>query len=96
MGDGAAMTPEEKASDVDLSELGEEAMDSRQDIVRTLRQALDAIDGAIEKARAAADHADDTFGNPNPVSVALEDLLGMLCIWSAAASMLLDDVDGDR
>ncbi|MFZ5875423.1 MAG: hypothetical protein ACOYXU_03340 [Nitrospirota bacterium] len=91
------MTPEEKAGDVDLSEPGEEATDHpRRDIVRTLRQALDAIDGAIEKARAAADHADDLFGNPNPVSGALEDLLGMLCIWSAAASMLLDDVDDDR
>lgn len=81
---------------MDLSAVGEEVVDSRQDMIRALHQALEAIDAAIEKARAAADHADDTFGNPNPVSGTLEDLLGMLCIWSAAAAMLLDDVDEGR
>lgn len=77
---------------MDLSAVGEEVVDSSQDMIRALHQTLDAIDAAIEKARAAADHADDTFGNPNPVSGELEDLLGLLCIWYAAASVLLDDV----
>ncbi len=83
-------------SGVNLSALGEEAVHSRQDIVRALHQALDAVDCAIEKARAATDHADDAFGDPNPVSGELEDLLGTLRIWYAAASMLLDDIDDDR
>lgn len=65
----------------------------RQDLGRAVHQALDAIDGAIEKTRAAADHADDAYGDPNPVSGELEDLLGMLRIWYAAASMVLDDID---
>lgn len=71
----------------------EEPITSRRDLARALHQALDAIDGAIEKARAAADHADEAFGDPNPVSGELEDLLGMLRIWYAAASVLLDDLD---
>lgn len=90
------MTPEEDVSGVDLSapmEEMEEVVDSRRDIIRALHQALDAIDCAIEKTRAAADHADDAFSDPNPVSGELEDLLGMLRIWYAAASVLLDDVD---
>ncbi len=72
---------------------GGEKIDPRQDLARTVHQALDAIDGAIEKTRAAADHADDAYGDPNPVSGELEDLLGMLRIWYAAASMVLDDID---
>ncbi len=72
---------------------GREAVGPRQDLGRSVHQALDAIDGAIEKTRAAADHADDAYGDPNPVSGELEDLLGMLRIWYAAASMVLDDID---
>ncbi len=71
---------------------GGEAVDPRQDLARAVHQALDAIDGAIEKTRAAADYADDAYGDPNPVSGELEDLLGMLRIWYAAASALLEDV----
>ena len=41
----------------------------------------------------AADHADDAYGDPNPVSGELEDLLGLLRIWYAAASALLEDVE---
>jgi hypothetical protein len=79
-----------------MSALDEEVVDSRQDMVRALGQALDAVDAAIEKARAAADHAYHALGDPNPVSGELEDLLGMLRIWYATAAMLLDDVEEDR
>lgn len=78
---------------MDLSALDEEVVDSRQDVVRALGQALDAVDTAVEKARAAADHAYHAYGDPNPVSGELEDLLGMLRVWYAAAAMLLDDVE---
>lgn len=71
----------------------EEPITSRYELARALHQALDAIDGAIEKTRAAADHADDAYGDPNPVSGEFEDLLGMLRIWYAAASALLEDLD---
>ena len=83
--------PDAEANDDDVTE-GGEAVHPRQDLARAMHQALDAIDCAIEKTRAAADYADDAYGDPNPVSGELEDLLGMLRIWYAAASMLLDDV----
>ena len=84
--------PDAEANDDEVTE-GGEAVDPRQDLGRAVHQALDAIDGAIEKTRAAADHADDAYGDPNPVSGELEDLLGMLRIWYAAASALLEDLD---
>ncbi len=90
------MSDDESLSGHDLTTTGGEAVDSRQDLARALHQALDAVDGAIEKTRAAADHADDAYGDPNPVSGELEDLLGMLRIWYAAASALLDDIDEDQ
>lgn len=90
------MSDGESLSGHDLATTGGEAVDSSQDLVRALHQALDAVDCAIEKTRAAADHADDAFGDPNPVSGELEDLLGMLRIWYAAAAALLDDIDEDR
>lgn len=71
----------------------EDPITSRQDLARALHQALDVVDCVIEKTRAAADHADDAFGDPNPVSGEIEDLLGMLRIWYAAVSALLDDLD---
>jgi hypothetical protein len=86
---------DDEANDDEVTE-GGEAIDPRQDLGRAVHQALDAIDCAIEKTRAAADHADDAYGDPNPVSGELEDLLGMLRIWYAAASMVLEDVHEDQ
>ena len=87
--------PDDEANDDEVTE-GGEGIDPRQDLARAMHQALDAIDCAIEKTRAAADHADDAYGDPNPVSGELEDLLGMLRIWYAAASMVLEDVQEDQ
>jgi len=62
----------------------------RDDMLRALRQALDAVNQAVEKSRAAADHADDVFGTPNPVSGDLCGLIGVLRVWHASAAVLLE------
>lgn len=62
----------------------------RDDMIRALTEALDRVDQAVEKSRAAADHADDAFGRPNRVSRELCDLIGVLRVWYASAEALLE------
>lgn len=68
----------------------------RDDMTRALTEAIDAVNQAVEKSRAAADHADDAFGAPNPVSGELCDLIGMLRVWYASAAALLEDLQEDQ
>ncbi len=49
---------------------------------------------AIERGRAAADHADEAFGNMSLASLELADLLGTLRVWYTAACDLLEEIDG--
>ncbi|NKE72873.1 hypothetical protein [Candidatus Manganitrophus noduliformans] len=64
----------------------------RDDMLRALTEALDLADRAIEKSRAAADHADDLFGTPNLVNGELCDLIEMLRVWHNSAAALLEDL----
>jgi len=64
----------------------------RDDMIRALTEALDRVDQAVEKSRAAADHADDAFGRPNRVSGALCDLIGVLRVWYPPAEALLENL----
>lgn len=74
-----------------MDEEGQE-IGPRDDMIRALSQALDAVDRAVEKSRAASDHADDLFGIPNRVNRELCDLIGMLRVWHNSAAALLEDL----
>lgn len=75
-----------------MDEEVEREIGPRDDMIRALTEALDAVDRAVEKSRAAADHADDAFGTPNRVNRELCDLTGMLRVWHASAEALLEDL----
>lgn len=75
-----------------MDEEVEQEISPRDDMIRALSQALDAVDRAVEKSRAAADHADDLFGTPNLINRELCDLTGMLRVWHNSAAALLEDL----
>jgi hypothetical protein len=66
----------------------------RADSRRALIQAIERVDEAIERGRAAADHADDAFGDLSRPSLELADLIGTLRVWYAAACDVLEAIDG--
>ncbi|MFZ5863229.1 MAG: hypothetical protein ACOYXR_10370 [Nitrospirota bacterium] len=66
----------------------------RADARRALIQAIERVAEAIERGRAAADHADEAFGNLSLPSLELADLIGTLRVWYTAACDLLEEIDG--
>lgn len=66
----------------------------RADARRALTQAIERVAEAIERGRAAADHADDAFGNLSLPSLELADLIGTLRVWYTAACDVLEAIDG--
>jgi hypothetical protein len=57
----------------------------RADVRRALTQAIERVAEAIDRGRAAADHADEAFGHVSWPSLELADLIGTLRVWYTAA-----------
>lgn len=72
----------------------EQVITPRADARRALIQAIERVGEAIERGRAAADHADEAFGTLSVPSMELSDLLGTLRVWYTAACDVLEGIDG--
>jgi hypothetical protein len=66
----------------------------RAEARRALTQAIERVAEAIDRGRAAADHADEAFGNLSLPSLELADLIGTLRVWYTAACDVLEAIDG--
>jgi hypothetical protein len=66
---------------------------SRVDAQRALTQAIERVAEAIEHGRAAADHADEAFGDLSLPSLELADLIGTLRVWYTAACDVLEEIE---
>ena len=65
----------------------------RADARRALTQAIERVAEAIDRGRAAADHADDAFGDLSRPSLELADLIGTLRVWYTAACDVLEEIE---